>query len=70
MCLGNMSIADEETDFTKCTSEWIQRIDRGGLFLVNDISLIIFVAVEKVTRQNLPVNMVQQKMDVHALSNQ
>ena len=54
MCLGNMSIADEETDFTKCTSEWIQRIDRGGLFLVNDISLIIFVAVEKVTRQNLP----------------
>ena len=70
MCLGNMSIADEETDFTKCTSEWIQRIDRGGLFLVNDISLIIFVAVEKVTRQNLPVSMVQQKMDVHALSNQ
>ena len=49
--LVGMSIAVEETDFTKCTSELI---DRRGLFLVNDISLILFVAVEKVTCQNLP----------------
>ena len=37
---------------------------------MNDISLIFFVAVEKVTPQNLPVSMVRQKMDLHASSNQ
>ena len=60
-CLCNMAVAYDETDFTKCTSEWIRRIDRGGLFPVNDITLTFFVAVEKVTRQNLPHQYCKEK---------
>ena len=54
MCLGNMAVAGDETDYTECTSEWFRRVDRGGLFPVNDETLTFFAAIEKVTRQHLP----------------
>lgn len=54
MCLGNMAVTSEETDFTQYTSEWFHKVNRGGLFPVNDETLTFFVAVEKVTRQHLP----------------
>ena len=54
MCLGNMAVAGDETEYTECTSEWFLRVDMGGLFPVNDETLTFFVAIEKVTRQHLP----------------
>ena len=32
MCLGNMAVASEETEFTQCSSEWFHKVNRGGLF--------------------------------------
>ena len=32
MCLGNMAVTSEETDFTQYTSEWFHKVDRGGFF--------------------------------------
>ena len=54
MCLGNMAVAGDETEYTESTSEWFRRVDRGGLFPVNDETLTFFAAIEKVTRQHLP----------------
>ena len=50
MCLGNMAIAGETNDFISYTSEWFDKINRGGLFPVNGETLAFFAAVEKVTR--------------------
>ncbi len=56
-CLGNMAVNSsedsEETDFSKYTSEWFERVNRGGLFPVNDLTLAFFIAIEKVTRNRL-----------------
>ena len=54
MCLGNMTVTSQETDFTQYTSDWFHKINQGGLFLVNDGTFTFFVDVEKVTRQHLP----------------
>ena len=54
MCLGNMAVAGEETEFTQCSSEWFHMVNRGGLFPINDETLTFFIAVEKVTQQHLP----------------
>ena len=54
MCLGNMAVTGETNDFTSYTSEWFEKINRGGLFPINDETLTFFIAVEKVTRTYLP----------------
>ena len=54
MCLGNMAVQGDTTDFTTYTSEWFKKTNRGGLFPVNDETLTFFIAVEKVTRTYLP----------------
>ena len=54
MCLGNMAVTSDDTDFMQYTSEWFHRVNRGGLFPINDETLRFFVSVEIVTRQHLP----------------
>ena len=51
MCLGNMAVTNEETDFTQFSCEWFHKVNREGLFPVNDETLTFFIAAEKVTRQ-------------------
>ena len=51
MCLRNIAITSDETDFTQNTSEWF---NRGGLFPINDETLMFFVTVEKITWVQLP----------------
>ena len=46
-CLGNMAVADDETDYTQYTSELIRKVDRRGLFPVNDISLTFLWLLRK-----------------------
>ena len=53
-CLGNMAVAGTETNFTQYTSDGFHRVNRGGLYLVNDETFAFFVAMEKVTRCHLP----------------
>ena len=53
MCLGNMAIQGDATDFTSYTSEWFEMINRGGLFPINDETLTFFIAIERVTRIHL-----------------
>ncbi len=58
MCLGNMAVSshseNDDPNFSEYTSEWFRRINRGGLFPVNDITFSFFLAIETVTRPNLP----------------
>ena len=47
--IGEMAIQSESTDddFLIYTSEWIDKVSRGGLFPLNDATYIFFVSVEK-----------------------
>ncbi len=54
MCLGEMCVMGEPTDFTQCTTEWIDKVNRGGLFPLNDESFRFFGTVEGVVRTVLP----------------
>ena len=56
ICLGNMAVSSENDDasFSQYTSEWFNRMNRGSLYQVNDITFSFFLAMEKVTRSNLP----------------
>ena len=51
-----MAVSSENDDasFSQYTSEWFNRVNRGGLYQVNDITFSFFLAMEKVTRSNLP----------------
>lgn len=54
MCLGNMAVFGDISDFTKYTTEWLDKVNRGGLFPLNDTSFIFFIAIEIVVRRVLP----------------
>ena len=55
MCLGNMAVTGEETNLTAYTTEWFDKVNRGGLFPLNDETFTFLVAVEMVTRKILPM---------------
>ncbi len=54
MCLGEMSVAGDWTDLTTYTTKWLDLVNRGGLFPLNDKSFRFFGAVEAVVRKLLP----------------
>ncbi len=55
MCLGEMAVLGEPTDFTQYTTEWIDKVNGGGLFPLNDESFqFFFCTVEVVVRTVLP----------------
>ena len=54
MCLGEMAVLGEPTDFTQYTTEWLDIINRGGLFPLNDESFRFFYTVEGIVRTVLP----------------
>ena len=63
-CLGERAVACEGTvhDFLSYTREWIARVNRGGLFPLNDMTynIIFFVSVEKEVRASLPTHMTKE----------
>ena len=63
-CLGEMAVECEGTvhDFLSYTREWIARVNRGGLFPLNDMTynIIFFVSVEKEVRALLPTHMTKE----------
>ncbi len=55
-CLGNMAVVNEESSqdllsYTKC---WMEKVNRGALFPLNDRSFCLFVEMEKITKSVLP----------------
>jgi len=53
-CLGDMAVESEHSDFLSYTKEWIDKVNRGGLFPLNDMTYLFFVAIEIVVRVLLP----------------
>ena len=53
-CLGNMAVTGEGGDLMSYTKMWFERVNRGGLFPLNDSTHCFFVEVEKAVRVFLP----------------
>lgn len=53
-CLSHMAVDGEEADFYAYTREWVQAVDRGGLFHINDPTFFFFRSVEMATQALLP----------------
>jgi hypothetical protein len=50
-CLDNMrNEAGASASFLEYTSEWIDKVNRGGLFVVSDEAYCLFVKIETVMR--------------------
>lgn len=56
-CLSNMSRSGEESSFYAYSSEWIDAVNRGGLFVVSDHTFELFRSIEVKTRQVLPLHL-------------
>ena len=41
-CLSNMAVGGNETNFHHYTTEWIRKVNRGGLFCINDDAYKLF----------------------------
>ena len=61
-CLGNMATNsdDDHEDLVTYTKEWIGKVNRGGLFPLNNLAYIFFIAVEKEVNVLLPTYVVKQ----------
>lgn len=53
-CLGEMAVAGEGEDLLSYTRKWIDKVNRGGLFPINDSSFHLFIEIEKCVRMYLP----------------
>ena len=53
-CLSKMSRCGQDASFLEYTVQWIEAVNRGGLFVVNDSTFELFRAIEIQTRQILP----------------
>ena len=49
-----MAVESEHSNFLNNTKDWIDKVNRGELFPLNDTSYCFFVAIEKVVRVLLP----------------
>ena len=57
-CLGDMAVQSESAnDILDYTKEWIDKVNRGGLFPLNDVTFLFFVSVEVEVRHILPTHM-------------
>ena len=50
VCLGNMAVAGDESSIHNYTTKWIEKVDRGDLFPVNNDSFCFFMALESMVR--------------------
>ena len=53
-CLSNMAVGGNETSFHHYTTEWIRKVNRGGLFCINDDAYKLFYKIEQKVRTRLP----------------
>lgn len=57
------AVASEESDILLFTKSWINRVDRGGLFPLNDQTFCLFADIEKLVRGLLPKHMLSTSSD-------
>ena len=62
-CLGNMAVASENEDYQSYSRHWIDIVNRGGLFPLNDQAFAFFSAVETKVRALLPCTATSQASD-------
>ena len=70
-CLRNLSVedcerateggSDESSEIEDYTSQWIAKVDRGGLFKINDNAYHFFRSVENVVRCRLPSRLARKE---------
>lgn len=53
-CLSHMAVSGEESSFYAYTKAWINSVNRGGLFCINEKAFLFFRAVELATQVHLP----------------
>ena len=58
-CLGDMAVEGEGSDVLLYTRKWLDQVNRGGLFPLNDSTFTFFVAVEKQVRNLLPRHVIR-----------
>lgn len=69
-CLGDMAIAGEETDFMEYTKKWITKVNRGGLFPLNNTTYQFFIEIEKQVKVILPLHAVKSSKSADAFREQ
>ena len=52
-CLGSMAINGEEGSFLEYTTEWVSKVNRGGLLEVNNTTFALFQEIELCIRDQL-----------------
>lgn len=58
-CLGDMAVEGEGSDVLLYTRKWLDQVNRGGLFPLNDSTFTFFVAIEKQVRNLLPSHVIR-----------
>ena len=56
-CLSDMAVASEHDDYLQYTREWIDKVNRGGLFPLNCGAYTLFIEIEKEVRATLAAYM-------------
>ena len=51
--------SEDDSDYLTYTRVWIEKINRGGLFPLNDKTFRLFTEIEKIVRVLLPKHIVQ-----------
>ncbi len=67
-CLGNMAVVNVDSQdllsYTKC---WMDKVNRGSLFPLNDQSFCLFVEMEKNTKKILPSYVIGKSTSMQTL---
>ena len=58
-CLGNMAVHSSHDELLEYTKEWIGRVNRGGLFPLNNTTFLLFVGIEKQVKRLLSAHVVK-----------
>ena len=61
-CLSNMHSDGPTSSLLDYTKEWVERVNRGGLFDVSDEAYRLFVSIEMAMRSKLTEHLKKQKM--------
>ena len=60
-CLSEMAVDGEGSDVLSYTRKWMEMVNRGGLFPINDNSFHLFIEIEKCVRIYLPEHLKKSK---------
>ena len=57
--MGDIAVEGEGSDVLVYTRKWLDQVNRGGLFPLNDSTFTFFVAIEKQVRNVLPCHVIK-----------